>query len=98
MTTRRLLLGLAAATLLAVPAALGQTATATCYNCPPQWADWASMLKAIQQDLGIAVPHDNKNSGQSLSQLLAERALAEREATRERIFEHPGPATPVSCL
>src|ERR1700758_3077730 len=22
-----------------------------CYNCPPEWADWASMLKAIKADL-----------------------------------------------
>ena len=35
--------------------------TATCYNCPPEWADWASQLKAIQENLGISVPHDNKN-------------------------------------
>lgn len=44
-----------------------------CYNCPPQWADWASMLEAIEQNLGVTMPHDNKNSGQTLSQLLAER-------------------------
>jgi putative spermidine/putrescine transport system substrate-binding protein len=48
--------------------------TAICYNCPPEWADWASELKAIQAKLGIIVPQDNKNSGQALSQLIAERA------------------------
>lgn len=47
--------------------------TAICYNCPPMWADWASQLKAIEANLGIAVPHDNKNSGQTLSQLIAEK-------------------------
>ena len=47
--------------------------TAICYNCPPEWADWASELKAIQAKLGIAVPQDNKNSGQALSQLIAEK-------------------------
>ncbi|MFW6240772.1 MAG: ABC transporter substrate-binding protein [Thermodesulfobacteriota bacterium] len=47
--------------------------TAICYNCPPMWADWASQLKAIEENLGIAVPHDNKNSGQTLSQLIAEK-------------------------
>jgi putative spermidine/putrescine transport system substrate-binding protein len=47
---------------------------ATCYNCPPEWADWASQLKAIQATLGIEVPHDNKNSGQTLSQLIAEKS------------------------
>ena len=47
--------------------------TAICYNCPPMWADWASQLKAIEKNLGIAMPHDNKNSGQTLSQLIAEK-------------------------
>ncbi len=48
-------------------------ADAICYNCPPEWADWAGQLAAIKADLGLAVPHDNKNSGQSLAQLLAEK-------------------------
>ena len=48
-------------------------ADAICYNCPPQWADWASQLEAIAKHLGLEVPHDNKNSGQTLSQLLAEK-------------------------
>ena len=47
--------------------------TAICYNCPPEWADWASQLKAIKEDTGITVPPDNKNSGQSLAQLVAEK-------------------------
>src|SRR5215471_1973990 len=69
------LLGLAfvalAALTLRSPA---QAADVICYNCPPQWADWASMLKAIKTDLGYDIPHDNKNSGQTLSQLIAEKA------------------------
>jgi putative spermidine/putrescine transport system substrate-binding protein len=44
-----------------------------CYNCPPEWADWASMLKAIKADLKYDIPHDNKNSGQALAQILAEK-------------------------
>ena len=32
------------------------------------------MLKAIKADLGFDIPHDNKNSGQTLSQLIAEKA------------------------
>jgi putative spermidine/putrescine transport system substrate-binding protein len=48
--------------------------TATCYNCPPEWADWAAELKAIKDKLGLEVPFDNKNSGQALSQLIAEKA------------------------
>jgi putative spermidine/putrescine transport system substrate-binding protein len=70
---RKILLGLAvAATALA--AAPAQAADVICYNCPPEWADWASMLKAIKADLGYDIPFDNKNSGQALSQLLAEKA------------------------
>src|SRR3984885_15051515 len=56
---------------LAAPA---QAADVICYNCPPQWADFATMLKAIKGDLGYDIPFDNKNSGQALSQLIAEKA------------------------
>lgn len=74
---KRLFWAAAASAIFA--AAVGSTpvaaaGTAICYNCPPQWADWAAELKAIQQALGITVPLDNKNSGQSLSQLIAEKA------------------------
>jgi putative spermidine/putrescine transport system substrate-binding protein len=51
-----------------------KAADAICYNCPPQWADWGNMLKTIKSDLGLDVPLDNKNSGQALSQLIAEKA------------------------
>ncbi|MDK3016502.1 extracellular solute-binding protein [Pseudodonghicola flavimaris] len=47
---------------------------AICYNCPPQWADWASMLQAIDTEIGVRMPHDNKNSGQTFAQLVAEKA------------------------
>lgn len=69
---RALLLGMALLAVAAVAAAQGQTVI--CYNCPPEWADWASQLKSIKEATGITVPHDNKNSGQALSQLIAERA------------------------
>src|SRR6266849_3393201 len=59
---------------LAIGTAAGQSPTVICYNCPPEWADWVSQLKAIKESTGITVPHDNKNSGQSLSQLVAEKA------------------------
>jgi putative spermidine/putrescine transport system substrate-binding protein len=55
------------------PAAPARAADVICYNCPPQWADFASMLKAIHADLGYDIPFDNKNSGQALSQLIAEK-------------------------
>jgi len=51
-----------------------RAADVICYNCPPEWADWASMIKAIKTDLNIDMPHDNKNSGQALAQILAEKA------------------------
>ena len=57
---------------LAAPGASADD-TAICYNCPPMWADWASQLEAIEENLGISMPHDNKNSGQTLSQLIAEK-------------------------
>ncbi|WP_458735392.1 ABC transporter substrate-binding protein [Zobellella taiwanensis] len=54
-------------------ASLQAADTAICYNCPPEWADWGTQLRAIEQDLAIRVPQDNKNSGQSLAQLVAEQ-------------------------
>ena len=47
---------------------------AICYNCPPEWADWGSQLRTIQSKLGITVPPDNKNSGQAIAALIAEKA------------------------
>jgi putative spermidine/putrescine transport system substrate-binding protein len=66
-----------AASLLLGASALGNqvlAADAICYNCPPEWADWGTQLQAIAKDTGINVPQDNKNSGQSLAQLVAEKA------------------------
>ncbi|WP_437609263.1 ABC transporter substrate-binding protein [Erwinia sp. V71] len=68
---------LALAALLAGSALVSQmssAAEAICYNCPPEWADWGTQLQAIKQDTGIAVPQDNKNSGQALAQMVAEKA------------------------
>lgn len=58
----------------AAGSAMAQSNTAICYNCPPEWADWASQISAIKKDTGVVVPPDNKNSGQSLAQLVAEKA------------------------
>lgn len=52
----------------------GGSQTAICYNCPPEWADWAAQIDAIKEATGITVPGDNKNSGQSLAALAAEKA------------------------
>jgi putative spermidine/putrescine transport system substrate-binding protein len=59
---------------LALGAASAQAAeTAICYNCPPEWADWAGQIKAIKDATGIVVPPDNKNSGQALAAIAAEK-------------------------
>ncbi len=61
-----------AALMLAASTACAQTAI--CYNCPPEWADWATQLRLIKDKTGVTVPADNKNSGQALAQLVAEKA------------------------
>jgi len=62
--------------LLALGAASAQAAeTAICYNCPPEWADWAGQIKAIKDATGIVVPPDNKNSGQALAAMAAEKGV-----------------------
>jgi putative spermidine/putrescine transport system substrate-binding protein len=63
----------AALASLAFVATAAAAQTAICYNCPPEWADWASQLKAIKENTGISVPPDNKNSGQTLAQLITEK-------------------------
>ncbi|NYT43921.1 ABC transporter substrate-binding protein [Alcaligenaceae bacterium] len=66
----------AQAGLLALSLAAGNVMaqTAICYNCPTEWADWGTQLRAIKDKTGVTIPPDNKNSGQSLAQLVAERA------------------------
>ena len=70
----RIVLGFAVLGLSLAAVAPAAAQTAICYNCPPEWADWASQLRSIKAATGITVPHDNKNSGQTLSQLIAEKA------------------------
>jgi putative spermidine/putrescine transport system substrate-binding protein len=72
MKTVRFVLALLALAMVA-PLQSAKAADVICYNCPPEWADWASMLKAIKADLNYDIPHDNKNSGQALAQILAEK-------------------------
>ena len=77
MSLKNILAGLA---LLAITGgALAQNAI--CYNCPPEWADWGTQLKAIKEKTGVSVPADNKNSGQSLAQLVAEKAAPVADVT-----------------
>ncbi|MDQ6683684.1 MAG: ABC transporter substrate-binding protein [Pseudomonadota bacterium] len=66
-------------TLAVAGPALAQTAI--CYNCPTEWADWGTQLQTIKQKTGITIPPDNKNSGQSLAQLVAEKASPVADVT-----------------
>ena len=72
-------IGVLAAAGLAAGGAWAQTAI--CYNCPTEWADWGTQLRAIKAKTGITVPADNKNSGQSLAQLVAEKASPVADVT-----------------
>ena len=54
--------------------AVADAPTAICYNCPPEWADWVGQLKAFKTKSSIDVPADNKNSGQAVAAMTAERA------------------------
>jgi putative spermidine/putrescine transport system substrate-binding protein len=69
---QRGLAGLVTSFAFAATAASAQTAI--CYNCPPEWADWATQIRLIKEKTGVTVPPDNKNSGQALAQLVAEKA------------------------
>lgn len=51
----------------------GGTATMIVYNTPPEWANWGNVLAQFKASSGITVPPDNKNSGQTLAQLVAEQ-------------------------
>ena len=72
-------IGVLAAAGLAAGGAWAQTAI--CYNCPTEWADWGTQLRAIKAKTGITVPADNKNSGQALAQLVAEKARPVADVT-----------------
>jgi putative spermidine/putrescine transport system substrate-binding protein len=79
MSFKTLSRGIALAALFGTAQVLAQTAL--CYNCPPEWADWSTQLKAIKEKTGITVPPDNKNSGQALAQLVAEKAAPVADVT-----------------
>ena len=76
MKTARFVLALLALSLIA-PWQSAKAADVICYNCPPEWADWASMLKAIKTDLNYDIPHDNKNSGQALCDIDVNHTIEE---------------------
>ena len=70
-TLERICTAVVAALVFTASSAIAQTAI--CYNCPPEWADWATQLKLLKEKAGVTVPADNKNSGQALAQLVAEK-------------------------
>ncbi|RKT58118.1 putative spermidine/putrescine transport system substrate-binding protein [Azonexus fungiphilus] len=78
---RTLAAALVSAAALCTAGAASAQETAICYNCPPEWADWGSQLKAIRSRLNIVVPPDNKNSGQSIAALIAEKASPVADVT-----------------
>jgi len=43
------------ALVVVLPGQPARAADVICYNCPPEWADWASMLKAIKTDLNYDI-------------------------------------------
>jgi len=44
------------------------------YNSPPEWANWGEALKQFSAKTGIQATPDNKNSGQTVTALIAEKA------------------------
>lgn len=44
------------------------------YNNPPLWANWEAIQKEFEEQEGVRVPADNKNSGQALTALIAEKS------------------------
>jgi len=58
---------------LAVRSALAQSAVAIGYNCSPGWGGWGGQFEKMRERLGITIPPDNKNSGQALAALIAEK-------------------------
>ena len=71
----------AAICALGMIASQSSAQTAICYNCPPEWADWGTQIAAIKAKTGVTVPPDNKNSGQALAQMVAEKASPVADVT-----------------
>lgn len=51
----------------------GESKHVVVYNSPPEWANWGEVLKAFSEKTGIQATPDNKNSGQTITALMAER-------------------------
>ncbi len=59
--------------ILSVTGCSGKDEVAIAYNNPPQWANWEAIQAAFYEETGIQVPPNNKNSGQTLTSLIAEK-------------------------
>jgi len=67
-------IGLIATCVLSLcSASFAADTSAICYSCPEEWAGWGEQLRSIKKEIGISVPFDAKNSGQALSQIVAEK-------------------------
>lgn len=44
------------------------------YNTPQQWVNWGNVLTEYSNKTGVTAPNDNKNSGQTLTALIAEKS------------------------
>ena len=87
----RQLLGAGIFLLAGIRAADASAQTATCYNCPPEWADWGAQLKVIkekirhrgparQQELRPVARRADRREGQPRCR----RRLPRRPASRPR--------------
>lgn len=50
------------------------------YNSPPEWANWKQVQAEFTKLTDIFAPPDNRNSGQTLSQLIAEQNKPQADA------------------
>ncbi|MFM9280588.1 extracellular solute-binding protein [Paenibacillus jiagnxiensis] len=53
--------------------AAGGSTVAIAYNNPPLWANWEAVQAKFLEETGIRVPADNKNSGQAMTAMIAEK-------------------------
>ncbi len=59
--------------LLATTASASAKNVVITYNTPQDWVNWGSVLREFSKATGLTAPNDNKNSGQSLTALIAEK-------------------------
>jgi putative spermidine/putrescine transport system substrate-binding protein len=73
MITRRAAFG-GLALAAGIRRAMAEDKEAVCYNCVRDWADWKGQLEALRRRTGIVMPTDNRNSGEAIASMVAERA------------------------